>query len=64
MFAHVLTLQASQEWSELEETAGEGFKVVGRVREEMREKVKKELIVLKLEALYKQVHWNKYRTYI
>ena len=42
MFAHVLTLQASQEWSELEETAGEGFKVVGRVREEMREKVKKE----------------------
>ena len=58
MFAHVLTLQASQEWSELEETAGEGFKVVGRVREEMREKVKKELIVLKLEALYKQVHWK------
>merc|ERR1719180_231752 len=47
-------LQASQEWSELEETAGEAFKVVGKVREEMREKVKTELVVLKLEALYKQ----------
>merc|ERR1719234_2570363 len=47
-------LQASQERAELEETAGEGFKVVGKVREEMREKVKTELVVLKLEALYKQ----------
>jgi len=47
-------LQASQEWSELEEMAGEGLKVTGKVREEMREKVKTELIVLKLEALYRQ----------
>ena len=47
-------LQASQQWSELEETAAEAFNVLGKVREEMREEVKKELVLLKLEALYKQ----------
>ena len=47
-------LQASQQWSELEETAAEAFNVLGKVREEMREEVKKELVVLSLEAFYKQ----------
>jgi len=47
-------LQASQEWSELEERAREGSKVVGKVREEMRQNVKEELLELELEALYKQ----------
>ena len=47
----------------MEEMAGEGLKVIGKVREEMREKVKTELIVLKLEALYRQVDL-KNQTYI
>ena len=47
----------------MEEMAGEGLKVTGKVREEMREKVKTELIVLKLEALYRQVDL-KNQTYI
>ena len=56
LFAHILALQASQEWSELEERAREGSKVVGKVREEMRQNVKEELLELELEALYKQVN--------
>ena len=59
MSDHIFALQASQEWSELEETAREGCKVVGKVREEMRDKVKKELLELELEALYKQVNKKK-----
>ena len=43
----------------MEERAREGSKVVGKVREEMRQKVKEELLELELEALYKQVNQTK-----
>ena len=48
-------MQESQDWSELEEVALEGCKVVGKLREDVRDKVKEELTVLQMEALYKQV---------
>ena len=42
----------------MEEVALEGCKVVGKLREDVREKVKEELTVLQMEALYKQVREN------
>ena len=51
-------MQESQDWSELEEVALEGCKVVGKLREDVRDKVKEELTVLQMEALYKQVKVN------
>ena len=51
-------MQESQDWSELEEVAQEGCKVVGKLKEDVRDKVKEELTVLQMEALYKQVKEN------
>ena len=51
-------MQESQDWSELEEAALEGCKVVGKLKEDVRDKVKEELTVLQMEALYKQVREN------
>ena len=51
-------MQESQDWSELEEVALEGCKVVGKLKEDVRDKVKEELTVLQMEALYKQVREN------
>ena len=42
----------------MEEVALEGCKVVGKLREDVREKVKEELTVLQMEALYRQVNEN------
>ena len=42
----------------MEEVALEGCKVVGKLREDVRDKVKEELTVLQMEALYKQVKEN------
>ena len=42
----------------MEEVALEGCRVVGKLREDVREKVKEELTVLQMEALYQQVREN------
>ena len=42
----------------MEGVALEGCKVVGKLKEDVRDKVKEELTVLQMEALYKQVKEN------
>ena len=42
----------------MEEVALEGSKVVGKLKEDVRDKVREELTVLQMEALYKQVKEN------
>ena len=42
----------------MEEVALEGCNVVGKLKENVRDKVKEELTVLQMEALYKQVREN------
>ena len=42
----------------MEEVALEGCKVVGKLKEDVRDKVREELTVLQMEALYKQVEEN------
>ena len=42
----------------MEEVALEGCKVVGKLKEDVRDKVREELTVLQMEALYKQVEQN------
>ena len=42
----------------MEEVALEGSKVVGKLKEDVRDKVREELTVLQMEALYKQVEEN------
>ena len=46
----------------MEEVALEGCKVVGKLREDVRDKVKEELTVLQMEALYQQVLKNFFYT--
>ena len=42
----------------MEGVALEGCKVVGKLKEDVRDKVKEELTVLQMEALYQQVKEN------
>ena len=46
----------------MEEVALEGSKVVGKLKEDVRDKVREELTVLQMEALYKQVKENFFYT--